>query len=284
MRRVGGLRTLPGRYGALDHRFAVDTDDQLLGGWLEAVLAPLEDGVEAAGRYELRGGPPASLSFDGAPIAEGPASYVLGMLLWHVNREAVARSPGVVRLHAAAAARDDAAVLLPAAMESGKTTLVAGLVRAGLRYLSDEVAAVDPDNLRIRAYPKALSIDPGSWDVLADLRPEVPEQLAPLLPLQWIVPAGSVRPGAELATAEPRLLIAPRYEAGARSRLVPLSRVEALLHAAGSTFELGAHAARDLPVLGRLVERCACYRLVVGDLDEACRLVLDALDAAAGAR
>ena len=44
-------------------------------------------------------------------------------------------------------------------MESGKTTLTAGLVRAGFDYLSDEAVAFDWDTLDIVPYAKPLSID-----------------------------------------------------------------------------------------------------------------------------
>ena len=48
-------------------------------------------------------------------------------------------------------------------MESGKTTLVAGLVLAGLRYLTDEAVAIRPADGGITPFPKALSVDHGSW-------------------------------------------------------------------------------------------------------------------------
>lgn len=267
-----------GPYGALEHRFQIECDRPEIARWLTDVLVPLRSDEPALATYRLVGAEPTRLLFDGEPVAEGRPSHVLGMLLWHVNREAVARSPNLVRVHAAAAARGDDAVLLPAEMEAGKTTLVAGLVQRGLSYLSDEVAAIEPVSLRLRAYPKPLSIDPGSWEVLAGLRPRAAPEHDGLLPQQWIVPAGDIRPGAERASAQPRLLVAPRYEAGAVTSIAPLGRADAFLHVAASTFELRATAERDLRVLEQVVRRCSCYRLVVGDLDAACAAVFELLD------
>ena len=76
-------------------------------------------------------------------------------------------------VHAGAVEWDGHAALFPAPMESGKTTLVAGLVRAGARYLSDEAAAIDPETLLVHPFPKSLTIGAGSWEVLADLAPAV---------------------------------------------------------------------------------------------------------------
>ncbi len=257
-------------------------DHPLVARWLGGVLAPLEIGEPADGRYTMTGDP-AQLDFDGEPIAEGTRSHALGMLLWHINREAVSRSPDLVRVHAAVAARGDSAVLLPAEMEAGKTTLVAGLVRRGLSYLSDEVAAVEPHSLRVRAYPKALAIDPGSWSVLADLRPTLEEGMEAFLPPQWLVPANDIRAEAVTASATPRLLIAPRYEEGAATRLEPIPRADALLLTAAATFELSEHPRRDLETLAAVLRGCDCYRLVVGDLEAACDAVLGAFDRLEGA-
>jgi hypothetical protein len=41
-----------------------------------------------------------------------------------------------------------------------------------------------------------------------------------------------------------------------------------------NSFNLHDHAAAGFKVLGAVVRECACYRLVVGDLREACDLLL----------
>jgi hypothetical protein len=276
---VAAVHEIDGAFAGLDHHFVVAVDDTRLASWLTEVLAPLRADVDPVGCYRLTATSPAPvLTFDDEVLAEGPVSLLVGMLLWHVNRQTVERSRRWLRLHAAVAAREGVAVVLPAEMESGKTTLVTGLVRAGLDYLSDEVCAVDPATLRIDAYPKALSIDPGSWEVLAPVDPHVPDDLAHAMPDQWIVPATAIRDGAIVPTARPGLLVGPRYVAGARTRLEPVRRADAVLHCATSTFEFTDQPDRDLAVLGELAEASHCYRLVVGDLDAAVDLVLGALD------
>jgi len=78
-------------------------------------------------------------------------------------RTAIAlRAADSVFVHAGVVAHRGRAILMPGASFSGKTTLVAALVRAGASYLSDEYAVLDEDGL-VHAYPKPLSMrTPGS--------------------------------------------------------------------------------------------------------------------------
>lgn len=265
-----------GRVVALGHDFEVRTDLEPLTAYLTRLFAPLARPGPARSRYTLAAAPRGcGLWFDGEPIVvEGDRAHALAMLLWHVNREVVARSGHLVLLHAAGAtAREGDGIVMPAAMESGKSTLVAALVRAGFGYLSDEVVAVDPATLDLIAYPKALSLDAGSWPLLPELAPSVDPAVRPHLPHQWQVPADDIRAGATVTRAAPALIVAPRYRPGATARIDRLRPADALMLLASCAFGLPDSAERDLRVLGRLAERCACYELTMGDLDDACALV-----------
>jgi hypothetical protein len=63
------------------------------------------------------------------------------------------RSPESVFVHAGAVSHDGRAILVPGPSFSGKTTLVAALVRAGAGYYSDEFAVLDEKGL-VRPYPR----------------------------------------------------------------------------------------------------------------------------------
>jgi len=60
-------------------------------------------------------------------------------------------------VHAGVVAWGGRAIVIPGATQSGKTSLVAALVRAGAVYLSDEYAVFDARG-RVHPYPKPLSI------------------------------------------------------------------------------------------------------------------------------
>jgi len=67
------------------------------------------------------------------------------------------RARGRIFVHAGAVALNGQAIVMPGHSRSGKTTLVAALVRAGATYFSDEYAIVDVRG-RVHPYPRLLSI------------------------------------------------------------------------------------------------------------------------------
>lgn len=60
-------------------------------------------------------------------------------------------------VHAGVVGHGDSAIVIPGGSFTGKTTLVAALVRAGATYFSDEYAVLDEDGL-VHPYPKPLSL------------------------------------------------------------------------------------------------------------------------------
>jgi hypothetical protein len=213
--------------------------------------------------------------FNGTLVtATNRADRALWVLLWHINAEVIQRStPRWPLVHAAAAVTEGVAVLLPGPAESGKTTTVAGLVRAGFAYLTDEAVAIDGETLVAQPYPKALSIDQGSWPILSDLRPTHDERLAG----RWQVPVGQIHPDAVSGPAPIRFVISPEYHVGATTRLEPVSRGEMLTCLADSTFQFQDNAGRNLEVLANVVANADCYRLTMSDLDQAVKLIADVM-------
>lgn len=273
-----------GPYQAVGWRFAVRCSHGATGDALAHALSSLRtDGATTAACYELTtsGGPgaPGRLVLGDEEIAVSPSDAVLyATLLWHVNRGVVEHSADHVLLHASAAERDGAAVVMSAPTESGKTTLVAGLVQAGLRYLTDETVAIRPEDGTITPYPKALSVDEGSWEILAHLRPDLRPDMAHLLGAQWQVPPETVRPDAVGSRAVPQILVLPRYVRGAATVLTPVTRAAALFEVLGQVFEPDRARGRDLRVLAEVVRGCETYRLVTGSLDEAVVALLGVLE------
>lgn len=275
------------RLVALELDFAVRTNDPALGRYLDGVFRSLASGGRPTRVYSLVVADDpvrASLRLDDNLLYESSApNMVVAHLLWHVNRQVVEASTGRYHLfHAAAASLGSAGVLLPAAAESGKSTLVTALVAAGLAYLTDEAAAVDPRSLRVHPFPKALSLDPGSWPLFPWLRPIVETGVERYVGNQWHVSPDSVREGSVAGACEPRFVIAPKYQRGATTALSPLSVVEATALLAENSFDLAADPRRALDVCAAVARSSSCWRLAVGDLAKACDLVLGLVTEVAG--
>ena len=77
-------------------------------------------------------------------------------MLLHVASWATRR----IFVHSGAVGWKDRAILIPGGSQSGKSTLVAELVRAGATYYSDEHAVLD-DRGRLHPYPRPLSLRNG---------------------------------------------------------------------------------------------------------------------------
>lgn len=266
-----------GSFQALGHVFSVASNIPDLCPWLDTVLVDLAAPRPTEHRYTLldlgpgRGDDRFLLAFDGRCVARsGWLPRLLDLFLWHVNTEAVERSAGeLVLVHAAAAARHGAAVLLPAASTHGKSTTVAGLVRAGWDYVTDEIVALDPSSLGVVGYPRPICLDRGSWGVLPELRPSHAE----LVTGQWQVPASHVRPDAVVRRALPAAVVAPRYDPQRRTGLERMSPGEVVLALADSTLAFRHDPARNLGCLARLATAVPAFRLTVSRLDHAVDLV-----------
>jgi hypothetical protein len=267
-----------GSCSALSHRFEVFSDG---GEQVAEVFAPLvaqlrdhtsKPPMATPGRYDICFDPdervPYQLWFSEERVASGvAASDLVGLFVWHVNHMAIEISVhDYVLLHSAAAVRSGVTVLLPADQECGKTTTVAGLLRSGFDYVTDEAVAIDPTTGGVTPFPKNLTLDEGSWRLF-------PECAPPTIPdwrRQWHVPAWLL--GAKALTCPvppPRVVVFPRYEAGADTRLNPISQAEALRELAQLTFGFHSHPGRNLRVLARTVTDASVARLTIGSLPRA---------------
>jgi hypothetical protein len=267
-------------YRALDFRFSVRMAGADLADYVERLFAPFASADAAEHLYSIVDEGPRfknryALYFDGQPIVRTPFEpLALAFLLWHLNIAVVAASDRYLLVHSAAASFNGSAILLPAAKDSGKTTLVARLVQRGCGYFTDEATAIDPVTLAVHAYPKPLAVEPGSWEVLADLRPDLDDRFLPYVQEQWHVVPDSIRPGAIAEPCRPRLIVSPHYAAGAQTELEAISRAQAVLLLAENAFNFGSHKADGLHAFAEMVSGCECFRLTIGSHNDASDAVM----------
>lgn len=269
---------------SLRSKFRIRTNDENFGRFLDDAFAgmrvPLSNGDAEVTSYSvLMPGQLHGALYRGVEMLYWSldSSVLFSRLLWTINQTAIQSQPSWVKLHAGSVERDGIGVLLPAPMESGKSTLTAGLVLRGYRYLSDEMAAIRVTDGLVDAYPKPLGLDPGSWPLLPEFAPDRPE-FEPYQQDQWQVPVRRFS-GGTAASAIPRVIVMPAYGAGAGTRLVPLDGGEAVAALVACAFDGEQASATSIRTLARVVVSAECYRLQHDDLATAC----EALDEVVGA-
>ena len=272
----------PEIYCALGQRFTFRTNTAPLADWLAKVYhAARCDAPDFAGQVTTISvcaateRHAAGLFIDGRLTYATPAGF--GLLSWassSVNRLVTQQRSHRVILHAAAVARGEHAVVLPAAMNAGKSTLTTALVERGFGYLTDEAVELPPDDpAEITGLAKPIALDHGSFEVLAHLRRLLPEELPSMyFARRWFLDAGDVGT-IHSGPARARTVIFPRYQAGVPTDLRGLSLTEAVQRASEMTFGSNLEP-------GLIVRRCVgllsgadVMSLTYSDLDEACRRV-----------
>ena len=197
-----------------------------------------------------------------------------------IGLNAVASFPDerLLTLHAAGVVVEGRGVALPGTPESGKSTLVTALTRAGHRYLGDEALGLTGDG-RLVPFPKPIALDRGSWPLFEELRPD--RQAAHDLVedgLQWLVDPGAVGPGVHAAPDErPHLdlVILPRYLPDAPTTATRLAPADALMALLPNVFNLAHVGAEGLTQLRDLATAVPVHELVVDDLDAAVDAVVE---------
>ncbi len=180
---------------------------------------------------------------------------VLDALEGHARLHVAVQSRRGVFLHAGAVAWRGRALVLPGASRSGKTTLVAELVKAGAAYLSDEFAVIRGD--RVVPYPKPLPV--------RDPRPVGRQRPVGVSALSGWPPRRAIPVG---------LVVLTRFEQGAAGRARRLPRGPALLALLSHAPAARIAPQQVLPALEGLVRSAPVVRVKRGDARAAARRIL----------
>jgi hypothetical protein len=160
--------------------------------------------------------------------AEPDVSVARTILLQEMGRLARPDTNWLAILHAAACATSHRCIILPAATNSGKSTLTAALMHSGLQVFSDDSAAIDRQTAQIVSLPFALMLREGSWPVLSPYFPEL--QSAPTFYrngayVRFLQP----RSNGAMHALPPQCLLFTRYQPEGPAHLQTLTPFETLL-------------------------------------------------------
>lgn len=236
--------------------------ERLPPGWRRSRSQPVETvfSVVTGGGAPARGPRRLSLLYAGAARAARSRDVreVLERFESAVRLYVAERAPRRVFVHAGVVGWRGRAVVVPGRSLSGKTTLVAALVRAGADYYSDEYAVLDAEG-RVHPYARPLSVREG---------------------------AGRTRRPAEAfggrAGAGPLpvgLLVATRYERGARWRPRPLSSGEAVLEMLANAVAARSSPGRVLFALAAAAGGASAVAGARGEAERAAESILKSLGA-----
>jgi HprK-related kinase A len=212
---------------------------------------------------------------DQMPFKPLALSHAFAMFEWCMNWCIESHANHYLMMHAAIIERAGRAAILAAPPGSGKSTLTAGLVNRGWRLLSDELTLIDPETGLAVALARPVSLKNESIDVIRNFVPG-----AVIGPIARDTIKGSVahlKPPADSVNrvdepAQPRWVIFPKFETGAKAALVPYERSTALIRLADHAFNYSQYGAAGFDMMVRLIDRCDCYEFTYSHLADAIHL------------
>lgn len=201
------------------------------------------------------------LAQDGVELCSCDLEVALGLFDAQLRSFVALNAPGLVFVHAGVVAVDGRAIMIPGPSFSGKTTLVAELVKAGATYYSDEYAVIDVDGL-VRPYPKPLSMR-----LTAGSRQQTEQHVSEF---------GGVA-GSDAVPVD--LVVAAQYRPGAAWRPTELTSGEAVLELMANTVPAQERPEESLAALRVVAQRARVLRSERGEAATAAEEILSHLAA-----
>jgi hypothetical protein len=262
-------------YGLLDSRFCVQFCQPEQLDWIMPTLTHFHVDVDRAPDHVI------------TVYAEGDKHYIFRdqelvhtdkriselapLLKYQLVRCALDKHDHILNLHAGVIAKNGAVFALPAQSGEGKSTLVAGLIKRGYEYFSDEIAPLSRGSCTVIPVPLGICIKDTAFPTLQRQYPEILTQpvhdredgrRAIYLP----PPTASIASGDQ--PAEISHIVFPRYQAGTATALTQVPSVEAFARVLEQCVSIPKPLTlEDASALVNWIEQVQCYDLVSGSLD-----------------
>ena len=269
-------------FRTLEYSFTIGTNVPELPPIIDRLLGRFAaERVDGSPTYGLWSAPAGRFlqTLDGVRMSEesNTLRLVYG-IIWDVQQASIRSARKSLVIHGAAAARRSDVILLPAPMDSGKSTLVTSLVRAGLDYVTDDAIVVNESGGIVQPFAKPIRLETRSVSLLGGAkRLCLRRPVDPSLGFSYFDP-DEIRPGCVSQGGTARFIIMLQLRPGTGTRLVPVTKGAGLMALAGNMFDLPSFGGEGLSILRRVVEGATCYRLEVDDLPSATAAVLSLAD------
>jgi hypothetical protein len=216
--------------------------------------------------------PQAIFSFDGfVPFKPLPEDQAFAMFEWGLNWCIATTSHQFLIIHAAVVARNGQAIVFPGNPGAGKSTLCAAMVSRGWRLLSDEMALISLEDLRITPIPRPIGLKNESIAIMRNFDPD-----AAIGPSVTDTAKGTVahmRPSTDSvlnnACALLNKIVFPSYSSGCDIELKAAGKARALARITEQSFNAHILGMDGFKVLERVVSTCPAFDLSYSQLNEA---------------
>ncbi len=219
---------------------------------------------------------------DGQPLrATLPAAEVLPHVEWGLNYQMITKCRHLLQLHAASLSYRGVGVVFAAPSGSGKSTLAAALLARGWKYLCDEFALIDPDNLSLRPFPKAICLKAGAFELAKKMGLPLAMGRRYIKGIKGEV--GYVNPFAmgvgAIGTRCPlRFVVFPRYEAHSDPRVWTISAGKASFNLARCALNRYDFDTSGVDLFTRIATTTTTLGMQSGDLTATCDLLERTID------
>ena len=224
---------------------------------------------------DLHTDPPVYSYFRGSQLVHKHTDIgqVLREAIWDLHASVPLKARDFLFLHAGVVSRLGRALLLPARMDCGKSSLTLALMRAGWDYLSDELAPIDPVTRRVYPFPKLIGLDADGLQLF----PGLEERLDDRNGLSSELTERYVRPGdVESRVADPSKvawLVFPTSDFGGPARLTPLPTAAAVEAMAKNCFNLFRYEDRGVALLAKVAKEGRAFTITGGSPTERAELI-----------
>jgi len=223
--------------------------------------------------------PQVIFSLDGRkPFHPLPLSQALPVFEWGLNWCISSQAHQYLILHAAVVEKNAKAIILPAPPGNGKSTLCAGLVSAGWRLLSDEMALLDTKTLQVIALPRPIALKNESIDIISNYHRDF--DMGPLSYGTIKGTVGHVRPPVDSVRKQGQAsyvygVVFPEYQASQPAQLTEETKARSFIELVSNSFNYHVLGLNGYHLLGELVSSRRMYRFRYSKLQEAVQVFDD---------
>jgi len=200
--------------------------------------------------------------------SEGTVPNPLAYVQWFVLDNACFLAKEYQLIHAGAVSWDGKGVIFPGISGMGKTTLTIKLVQSGCRFLSDEIAALQPDQEVVEPFFRRINLSDHSRKMLnLPSFSGATSSLKKNSECEWMLDIEDIVPDS-LSVSCPLKYIIFLRGFGERARLQQFSNSNALFKLFKFSFSPLKNPTELLFNFSSLLNNVECYNLIAGNLDE----------------